>query len=58
MSVRSFIIVTLGFIILYLVLIRNPRLFASLITKTSDMFGKSFQAVTSVGNFGQQAQGS
>lgn len=53
---KKFIIITLTIIIMGL-LLRNAYPFAAIIKAVTDLFGQSFKAVTSVGNFGDTAKG-
>lgn len=47
---KKFIVITLAIIIVAL-LIRNADVYKQIIVTVSDLFGKSFRAVTNVGNF-------
>ena len=50
MKVKSFIIGTLAVVIVVL-LLRNITVFAEIIKTVTDIFGRSFKAVTEVGDF-------
>lgn len=47
----GFIIFTLT-VIIFTLMMRNPEPFAAIIKTVTDLFGASFKAVTSVGDFG------
>jgi hypothetical protein len=47
---KKFIVITLAFVIVALIL-KNVEVFAAIIKFTSEQFGKSFNAVTNVGDF-------
>ena len=47
---RKIVLITLGLIILYLVY-KNADTLKTILKTVTDLFGKSFQAVTEVGDF-------
>ena len=47
---RPFVVITLA-IVIVLLIFRNADVFSGIIATVTDMFGKSFKAVTSADNF-------
>lgn len=47
---KKFVFISLGLVIIYL-LLQNVGVYTKIITTVTDLFGKSFRAVTNVGDF-------